>query len=62
MALWDQLKSKTSTLADQMATKKDQFKSKEFAEASMAMCALVAAADGSIDASERQRRELLGET
>ena len=59
MALWDQLKSKTSTLADQLQTKKDQFRSKEFAEASMAMCALIAAADGSIDVAERQRTAAL---
>jgi tellurite resistance protein TerB len=55
MALWDQLKSKSHTLAEQLQTKKDQFRSKEFAEASMAMCALIAAADGSVDATERQR-------
>lgn len=55
MALWDQIKSKTNTLTEQMATKKDQFRNKEFADASMAICALVAAADGSIEASERQR-------
>lgn len=55
MALWDQVKSRTQGLTEQLQTKKDQFKNKEFAEASMAMCALIAAADGSIDASERQR-------
>lgn len=55
MPLWDQLKNKTQTLSEQLNTKKDQFKSKEFAEASMAICALVAAADGSVDAAERQK-------
>jgi tellurite resistance protein TerB len=55
MAIWDQVKSRTQGLAGQLQTKKEQFRNKEFAEASMAMCALIAAADGSIDASERQR-------
>ncbi|MEL0621328.1 tellurite resistance TerB family protein, partial [Psychrobacter proteolyticus] len=32
-----------------------QFKNKKFADASMAICALVAAADGEIDADERRK-------
>ena len=55
MALWDQLKSTSQNLNDQLKTKKGQFRSREFADASMAMCALVSAADGSIDAAERQK-------
>ena len=55
MALWDQVKGRTQSLTEQLQTKKDQFKNKDFAEASMAICALIAAADGSIDAAERQR-------
>lgn len=59
MALWDQVKNRTQTLSDQLNTKKDQFRSKEFADAAMAICALVAAADGSIDAAERQKTAAL---
>jgi tellurite resistance protein TerB len=59
MALWDQLKARTQTMNDQLKTKTAQFKSKEFANASMAMCALIAAADGSIEASERQKTAAL---
>lgn len=55
MAFFDQLKSRTQEMSSQLKTKADQFKSKEFANGSMAMCALIAAADGSIDASERQK-------
>jgi tellurite resistance protein TerB len=55
MPMWDQLKNKTQSLTEQLNTKKDQFRSREFADASMAMCALVSAADGSIDAQERQK-------
>ena len=55
MAFFDQLKSRTQEMSSQLKTKAGQFKSKEFANGSMAMCALIAAADGSIDASERQK-------
>jgi tellurite resistance protein TerB len=55
MAFFDQLKSRTQEMNSQLKTKAGQFKNKEFANGSMAMCALVAAADGSIDASERQK-------
>ena len=59
MAFFDQLKSKTTELTGQLKTKTGQFKSKEFANGSMAMCALIAAADGKIDASERQKTAAL---
>ena len=55
MAFWDQLKVKAQELNTQLATKTSQFKNKEFANGSMAMCALIAAADGRIDPSERQK-------
>ena len=55
MAFWDQLKSKTTEMSSQLKTKAGQFKSKEFANGAMAMCALIAAADGKIDAAERQK-------
>ena len=55
MALWDQIKQKSQEAGDQLKTTAGQFKNKEFANASMAMCALIAAADGSIDPEERQK-------
>ncbi|MEV8340533.1 tellurite resistance TerB family protein [Streptomyces niveus] len=55
MALWDRIKESASTMQTQLNAKKNDLKSGGFRDASMAMCALVAAADGSIDASERQR-------
>ena len=45
MAFFDQLKARTQQMSADLKTKADQFKSKEFANASMAMCALIAAAD-----------------
>ena len=55
MAFWDSLKAKTREMNTQLTTKASQFKNKEFANGSMAMCALIAAADGSIDAAEQAR-------
>ncbi|MEU8887133.1 TerB family tellurite resistance protein [Streptomyces sp. NPDC048442] len=55
MALWDRLKETASTMQTQLESKKNELKSGSFRDASMAMCALVAAADGTIDPSERQR-------
>ncbi|MFF3612856.1 tellurite resistance TerB family protein [Streptomyces sp. NPDC002580] len=55
MALWDRVKESASTMQTQLMAKKNDLKSGAFRDASMAMCALVAAADGSIDPSERQR-------
>lgn len=59
MALWDQIKQRTADAGDQLKTKTGQFKNKDFANASMAMCALIAAADGSVDAAERQKTATL---
>ena len=55
MALWDRLKESASTMQTQLMAKKNDLRSGAFRDASMAMCALVAAADGSVDPSERQR-------
>lgn len=55
MALWDRFKDSTKTMQTQLTAKKNDLKSGAFRDASMAICALVAAADGSIDPAERQR-------
>jgi len=55
MGFWDSLKTKTQDMNAQLKTKTGQFKNKEFAAGSMAMCALIAAADGSIDPTERRK-------
>ena len=55
MSLWNQLRSRGQEMTAQLKTKTGQFKNKEFANASMAMCALIAAADGSIDNAERAK-------
>ncbi|MEU5377488.1 MULTISPECIES: tellurite resistance TerB family protein [unclassified Streptomyces] len=55
MALWDRIKESAASMQTQLVAKKNDLKSGAFRDASMAMCALVAAADGTIDPSERQR-------
>ncbi len=55
MAFWDNLKEKVNSMNQNLSTKVSQFKNADFANATMAMCALVAAADGDIDSSERQK-------
>ncbi|MFD7865144.1 tellurite resistance TerB family protein [Streptomyces sp. NPDC057682] len=55
MALWDRIKESASTMQTQLMAKKNDLKSGAFRDASMAMCALVAAADGTVDPSERHR-------
>ncbi|TSB17495.1 TerB family tellurite resistance protein [Streptomyces sp. NBC_01525] len=55
MALWDRIKDSAQTMQNQLVAKKNDLKSGAFRDAGMAMCALVAAADGTIDPSERRR-------
>lgn len=55
MALWDRIKDSAQTMQAQLTAKKAELRSGAFRDASMAMCALVAAADGTIDPSERRR-------
>ncbi|MFE7954737.1 tellurite resistance TerB family protein [Streptomyces sp. NPDC057413] len=55
MALWDRIKESASQMQTQLVAKKNDLKSGAFRDASMAMCALVAAADGTVDPSERRR-------
>lgn len=55
MALWDRIKESASSMQTQLVAKKNDLTSGAFRDASMAMCALVAAADGQVDPAERQR-------
>lgn len=59
MAIWNRLRESTQTMQSQLMAKKNELKSGAFRDASMAMCALVAAADGSVDPVERQRTAAL---
>ncbi|MEU5056753.1 MULTISPECIES: tellurite resistance TerB family protein [unclassified Streptomyces] len=55
MALWDRFKESASTMQTQLMAKKNDLKSGAFRDASLAMCALVAAADRNVDPAERSR-------
>ncbi|MFE6286661.1 tellurite resistance TerB family protein [Streptomyces sp. NPDC057877] len=48
-----------SALKTQLGSLKTELKSGAYRDASMAMCALVAAADGQVDAAERQQMEAM---
>ena len=55
MSFWNNVKEKISDANDSLQKNIGQFKNKKFADASMAICALVAAVDGDIDADERKK-------
>ena len=55
MSMCTQLRSRATEMTAQLKTKTGQFRNKEFASGAMAMCALIAAADGSIDNAERAK-------
>jgi tellurite resistance protein TerB len=55
MSFFDTLKQKAGEARAKLATEVGKFKNRDFMEACVAGCALVAAADGSIDASEKQK-------
>ncbi len=55
MAVWGRLKASASAMQAQLVSRKHELRSGAFRDASMAMCALVAAADGIIDPAEQVR-------
>lgn len=55
MGFFDTFKSRIADITAQTKTQVGKYQSKDFAKASMAMCALIAAADGTITADERQK-------
>lgn len=55
MSFFDTLKQKASDARSKIATEVGKFRNREFMEACVAGCALVAAADGSIDSVEKQK-------
>jgi tellurite resistance protein TerB len=55
MSFWNNIKEKLNEANENLQKNVGQFKNKKFADASMAICALVAAADGDIDADERKK-------
>lgn len=53
MSFWDNLKDKVATMNSSLQTNIGKFKNAEFANATMAMCAMIAAADGSVSGQEK---------
>lgn len=59
MGFWDRLKENVTSMNASLQTSVAKFKNAEFANGSMAMCAMIAAADGSIDGAEKQKTAAL---
>ncbi len=55
MGFLNRLKDGFQDAKDQLVSQVKQFKNKDFSNATMAVCALVAAADGDIDSKERRK-------
>lgn len=55
MGFWDDLKTKIDDMNEGLKTNISRFKNEKFADSCMAMCAMVAAADGTIDPDERRK-------
>lgn len=53
MSFWDNLKDKVATMNSSLQTNISKFKNAEFASGTMAMCAMIAAADGSVSGQEK---------
>ena len=59
MSFWNNLKDQANSLAKNLTTEVAKFKNADFANTAMAVCSLIAAADGSIDAAEKQKTTAL---
>ena len=55
MSFWDNLKSTMGQWSNSLQTNISKFKNKDFANAAMAICALIAASDGTISPEERSK-------
>lgn len=55
MSFWDNLKDKVSSMNSSLQTNIGKFKNADFANGTMAMCALIAAADGNIAGPEKAK-------
>lgn len=55
MGFLSKLKEGAQEMQSQLVSQVKQYKNKNFADATIAVCALVAAADGNIDAEERRK-------
>ena len=59
MSFWDKIKENVSAMNSSLQTNVAKFKNADFASGSMAMCALIAAADGTIDGKEKSKTAAL---
>lgn len=59
MSFWDKIKENVAAMNSSLQTNVSKFKNADFASGSMAMCALIAAADGNIDGKEKSKTAAL---
>ena len=59
MSFWDRLKDNVAAMNTSLQTNVSKFKNNDFASGSMAMCAMIAAADGSVDGTEKSKTAAL---
>jgi hypothetical protein len=59
MGIVDKLRQNSTDVSGQLKLQASKFKNKDFSIAAMAVCALIAAADGSIDPSEHSKTAAL---
>ncbi|MES2572877.1 MAG: TerB family tellurite resistance protein [Verrucomicrobiota bacterium] len=59
MSFWDRLKDNVTSMSASLQNNVSKFKNSDFADATMAMCAMIAAADGSIDGNEKAKTAAL---
>lgn len=59
MSFWDKIKDNVAAMNSSLQTNVSKFKNADFAGASMAMCALIAAADGTVDGKEKAKTAAL---
>jgi tellurite resistance protein TerB len=55
MSIWNNLKDKISSMNSSLQTSISKYKNAEFSNATMAMCALIASADGNITGQEKAK-------
>lgn len=55
MSFWNNLKNNVATMGASLQTSVSKFKNAEFANGSMAMCAMIASADGSVSGPEKAK-------
>jgi tellurite resistance protein TerB len=55
MSIWNNLRDKVQQMSTDLQTRVSKFRNADFSKASMAMCSMIAAADGSVSGPEKTK-------